>query len=97
MVYLISYDLNKIKNYPKLYDAINKLGNFIHPLDSLFLINTTLTCDKLVKIIGDAVDKNDTYLIMQVAQPSGGRLDEKYWKWINANLPIDVLDSLLSR
>lgn len=97
MVYLVSYDLNKIKDYKKLYEAISKLGNFIHPLDSLFLVNTSLTHAQLTKIIDDAVDKDDTYLVMRAYPPSGGRLDKKYWDWLNANFPVDALNSLLSR
>lgn len=85
-VYLISYDLNKTKDYPKLYEFISGFKNLIRPLDSVLIIDTPLTESQLNQMFNQVLDNDDTYLIIKVAHPSAGRLNQKYWDWLNAHL-----------
>lgn len=66
-VFIISYDLNKQKNYPALYEAIKAIGSWCHPVDSTWLVSTNSTAaavrDRVLKVI----DSDDALLVSRVA------------------------------
>lgn len=67
MKYLISYDLNKIKNYPRLYKALNDLrAESVHA--SLWGVETHLSIDQVYTKIDAATDRDDEILVFPAHQ-----------------------------
>jgi len=74
-----------MKNYPVLHDTIKKLGNCVRPLESFWLVDTSLTLLQLNDIILKAVDSDDCYYIVPIKETGVGRLlPDAPWAWINA-------------
>jgi len=88
-VYIISYDLNKQKNYPKLYDQIKSAGtNWCHPMDSTWLIVSDSTSSTIRDHIAKAMDQDDTLLVCKVAKGDSAwrGLSPQISAWLKANL-----------
>lgn len=89
MVYLISYDLHKMKNYPVLRKAIQSLGNCISPLESFWLVDTSMTLSQLNEVISKAVDSDDCFYIVPIKDVGVGKLlGTGTWDWIKLKLNI---------
>jgi hypothetical protein len=85
MVYLITYDLHRLKNYDFLHERIQKLGNCIRPLESFWLVDTSLDIHRLNDYIGASVDRDDNYYITTISNTGVGKLTTMDdWKWINS-------------
>jgi hypothetical protein len=85
MVYLITYDLNKIgQNYDGLYKAIKNLGSsWWHYLDSIWLVEiSNSSADQISDILIKEIDKNDYILVVRVLEDYGGWLKKEAWDWI---------------
>ncbi|THC39082.1 hypothetical protein C2862_24645 [Massilia sp. Mn16-1_5] len=88
-VYIISYDLNKQKNYPALYDAIKSAGtNWCHPMDSTWLVVSSATSSVIRDHIARAMDKDDSLLVCKVAKGDSAwrGLSQQVSDWLKANL-----------
>jgi len=84
MVYIITYDLNKPgQNYNELYEAIKKIGDWIHPLDSNWLVETDITARQISNRLKEKIDKNDSLLVIKVTKDHAGWLPDKVWNWLN--------------
>lgn len=83
MVYLITYDLHKIKNYAQLTDCLKKLGNCIHPLESFWLMDSKMSLIQLKDIIRSVVDADDEYYITTISNSGAGRLSQDSIDWID--------------
>lgn len=71
--YLITYDLNKHKDYPALYEAIKAISNiYCHPLDSTWFVVTNLDAiqirDRLMKVI----DNDDDLIVASMGKRDAG-------------------------
>lgn len=89
MVYMISYDLHDVKNYPKINAAIEALGNCRKPLFSLWIVDTALTIKQLNDYVSSTVDSDDNFLIMPVSGSGSGRVQhQEYWNWINSKFSL---------
>lgn len=87
--YIISYDLNKQKNYPKLYDAIKSAGtNWCHPMDSTWLVVSNATSASIRDHIAKAMDQDDSLLVCRVAPNDSAwrNLSPDVSNWLKANL-----------
>lgn len=88
MTYMISYDLNKPgKNYPELYDEIQSLGSWCHPVDSTWFVVSNADAvdirDKLMAV----VDKTDAVIVTQASAPAAwDGLASDVSEWLKANL-----------
>ncbi|MCA9751669.1 MAG: hypothetical protein KC591_05720 [Gemmatimonadetes bacterium] len=83
MVYLVSYDLNRPgQDYGGLYDAIKALGDWCHPLESTWLIDTTLGASPIAERLRANIDRNDSLLVIGVTQDYAGWLPKEVWEWI---------------
>lgn len=81
----ISYDLHKSgQDYADLYKAIKMCGQCIHPLDSFWLLKTTLTYDQVYDKISSYIDNND-YLIVGVLSSCKYKFNASDRKWIDDN------------
>lgn len=86
-VYIISYDLNKNKNYPALYDEIKKLGNWCHPLDSTWLVSTSLKAPAVRDRLRRAMDQDDALLVCKASVDAAWiNLHPKVSEWLKAKL-----------
>ena len=69
--YLISYDLNGTnKDYSSLFDEIEKINTApkCKPLESVWLIKSTLSAIDISKRIRSVVDKDDEFIILQISE-----------------------------
>lgn len=94
MVYLITYDLRKDKDYNRLYEGLtNSFKDYIRPLESVWLINSSLPIDSVDSIVRALVDANDLIYITAIKIAGTGVLQNmKDWDWIKRK--INPLDSL---
>lgn len=71
--YLITYDLNKHKDYPALYEAIMAISKiYCHPLDSTWFVVTDLNAiqirDRLIRVI----DNDDDLIVASMGTSDAG-------------------------
>ncbi len=89
MVYLITYDLNtEGKDYNALYDKIKSLGQWFHPLESVWFLKPTSISD--VNIISEqlrsTMDINDHVFVVEITQQRRqGWLPKTAWEWLRVN------------
>lgn len=69
MVYLVAYDLNSPgQNYQKVSVALETLSDRLcHFQKSVWLIRTDRTAQEVGEAIRAATDRNDEYLVIEVA------------------------------
>lgn len=83
-IFLISYGLQKpVKDYPDLYDAIKKIGDWAHALDSVWFVYTDMNLSQVNSAISKVVDSNDNYFVMPITGVAVGRLPKTIWDWLN--------------
>lgn len=64
-VQLISYALKKRgRNYDDLFEAITKLGKWWNCLDSVWMVNTSLTCSQIQEQLHRFVDEEDELVVL---------------------------------
>jgi len=87
-VYEISYDLNsKGQNYDELIKLIKSFGNWAHPLDSTWWIETyNKDSEDIYNVLDQALDSNDHIFITKITSDYYGYLPDKFWKWLKERL-----------
>ena len=89
MVYLITYDLNKIgKDYNSLYTALRQY-DYIRDkgLDSVWFVSTTWTAVQIYEHLRSHFDINDRIIITQMTLGTHqGWIHKDVWTWINTRL-----------
>lgn len=88
-VFIISYDLNKQKNYPKLYDQIKTAGSsWCHPVDSTWLVSSNSTSALIRDHIKKSMDQDDAVLVCKVALGDSAwtGMSPQVSEWLKANL-----------
>jgi hypothetical protein len=89
MVFLITYDLNKTKDYAQLYQALRTLGEWKRDsdLDSVWFVSTPLTATAIYERLRPHVDADDRFFITQLHNGThAGWLARTVWDWIEARL-----------
>lgn len=89
MVYLITYDLNKTKDYEKLFAAIKALGDWDKDptLTSVWFVSTTLSARTISDRLRAYMDSDDTLFITRLRLDEySGWLKKTLWPWISARL-----------
>lgn len=89
MVYLVTYDLNKLgKDYTSLYRALMRYEYTRDPgLDSVWFVSTTWTASQIYEHLRHHLDLNDRLFITQINRGTHqGWLNKNIWNWINARL-----------
>lgn len=80
MVYLITYDLNKNKNYAKMYEAIKSCSiDFWHFLDSVWIIKSNLSLEIVQGTINASKDGDDWFVVTPVTREIMGWLPQSEW------------------
>jgi hypothetical protein len=67
-LYLISYDLKKVKNYPRLYECLNG-WKAQRILESLWLANLKGPCTAIRDILTGHIDGDDELVVIEL--PAG--------------------------
>ena len=89
MTYLISYDLNKPgKDYAGVHKAIkdSSTGIWCKPLESLYIIRSTLTTKAIYERIKPHFDTGDRILVIEVTSTSHWYLDHDVADYLNEML-----------
>lgn len=88
MIYAVNYDLKEPdRDYKGLYSAIKGCGDWLHCLDSTWLVdteNTDLDAKGIWKRLEPHVDDNDRVLVIGVTRDYAGQLPKKAREWIKA-------------
>lgn len=82
--YLISYDLIKPESSPdyvRLINTIKTATNWAKPLESVWLVKTTLSSAQIRDELRKVTDANDKILVIEVTN-----------NWASFNLPKTVTD-----
>lgn len=85
---MVTYDLNKVKDYKKLYAAIAALGTTKRDsdLDSVWFVSTSHTPHQASEHIRKATDSDDTHFISRVRNGEcAGWMSKEVWTFIEAN------------
>ena len=91
MLYQISYDLkDENKDYTPLYAAIKKLGEWQHPLETVWYVKTDAPMSEVYyNLMGTIEQKSDKIIISAiVTQNVGGRAASEFWDWINKDMNV---------
>lgn len=84
--YLISYDLIRPESSPEYARLINLIKTAVFwakPLESVWLIKTTLSAMEVAQLLRQGVDSNDRFLVIDMGND-----------WAGFNLPNDVISWL---
>lgn len=85
--YLVSYDLMRPgKDYPNLIAHFKSYGNWAKPLESVWLIKSSLTAEQVRNAARTHMDGNDKIMVVDVTSRSAA--------W--ANLPQDASTWILN-
>jgi len=86
--YLITYDLLKPgQNYDELYEAIKKLGNWWHCLQSVWIIKTDSTAIQIRDALQSYCDSNDKLLVVRLSgEGAWTGFDSTCSSWLKTNL-----------
>lgn len=89
MVYLISYDINEqVYDYSELKERIKSLGNFQHPMNNLWFVNTSRhSADDIYDALKDFLHDRDHLFVISVAYDADrqGWMPRSFWKWYRSN------------
>lgn len=86
-VFVISYDLNKAgQDYKGLYQSIMSCGDWIHPLDSTWLVSTGKTAEQVYDVLAKNIDKNDKILIIKADKNWHASLSQEVYEWLRNHL-----------
>ena len=85
MVLMITYDLNKVKDYQKLYRAIEALGETKRDknLDSIWFVSTSYTPIQASEHLRNSTDGDDTHFVCKIKPGErAGWMGKDVWEWI---------------
>ncbi len=86
-IHLVSYDLRAPgRNYQNLHDYLDSFPSWAKPLESVWLIETTLTAAQLRDGAVKHIDTNDQIFVVEVTkQPAAWKnLATNVINWINS-------------
>ena len=87
-VHVISYDLNKQKNYERLFEAIRALGTWCHPVDSTWYVKSNYTSVQIRDHLTASIDSDDVLIVSEVSGVTAwsDSLSPAAKQWFIANL-----------
>lgn len=85
--YLITYDLKSSnKDYANLYALIKEMGEWQHPLDSVWLVKTWRRASDIYAILRQEKGEKDLLMVVRVELSDiQGWLSKSFWNWVNDN------------
>ncbi len=86
MIVLITYDLKQPgRNYTPLYEAIKSLGDWQHPLESVWFVRMDDNADleAVINRLKANADTNDLFFAVKITEKYQGWLPRSFWAWLN--------------
>lgn len=84
--FLITYDLKRPgHNYTWLYDAIKRLGDWQHPMESTWFVKVpySVTANDIYERIRPTMDQDDYLFVVEITNANYyGWLSRDFWPWI---------------
>lgn len=85
--FLITYDLKKVgQNYSELYNAIKSLGDWQHPMESVWLVavdSQFVFANDLYDKVKETIDENDSLFVVDItSQDRQGWMPKSLWEWL---------------
>jgi len=68
--FLITYDLIKTKDYPKLHEAIQSYSNWSHPLESVWIVISNRDAESIRNHIKQFMDADDKLFVTKLPNPA---------------------------
>jgi hypothetical protein len=86
-VYLITYDLKSVnKDYAELFSRIKELGEWQHPLDSVWLVRSVRNANSIYLSLREVMGEKDLAMVVKVELSDiQGWLPKSFWSWVNFN------------
>ena len=85
MVKLITYDLNYPgQNYENLYKAIKALGDYVHPMQNLWWVDTTLTSSEVRDKLTPLFDNGDKLFVADISGNWATNYSNSDTSWLKA-------------
>ena len=87
-VQLVAYDLRRPgQNYSRVIAAIEAIGEYRHPQESVWLVKTSLTSRQLFDVLAAYVDTNDALMVTEVSAMKWAisGVDRKSTDWLTTN------------
>lgn len=84
--FLITYDLKRPgQSYSELYKAIKDLGDWQHPLESMWMVKLrNSTAQNIYETLRPQIDENDLLFIVDITnQNCQGWLSKAVWRWLH--------------
>lgn len=83
--YIVSYDLKTPgRDYATLYSTVKSVGDWQHPLESVWIVWTPKDANELFNLIHPTMDVNDLLLITKIdPNDRQGWLPKTCWEWMN--------------
>ena len=83
--YIISYDLKSPgRDYSSLYSAIKSVGDWLHPIESMWIVWTIQDSNAIFNMLHPKMDVNDLLFISETnLQNRQGWLPKTSWEWMN--------------
>lgn len=82
-VFQIDYDLNELgQGYDGVHETIQQMGDFIHPLESTWMIDTEKSSSEIRDALKEVADSNDCLTIVKFDQPYSFYLNTSDKEWI---------------
>ena len=67
IAFLITYDLHRpAQNYPKIEEAIHKLGTWCHLQQSVWIVKTDSSSENLRDYLMDYIDSDDALFVTEL-------------------------------
>ncbi len=89
MILVVTYDLNKLKDYPRVYKAIGDLGATIRDpgLDSVWFVDTRYTFEQAKDNVIRSIDQDDRVFISKLHSGEyAGWLVQDVWNWLYSRI-----------
>lgn len=85
MLCLITYDLKLNRDYPKLDEAINRIGDCWHYLGSVCIVKSPYDPVEIAKYLKQYIDDDDSLLVVDISdQKRAGWLRQEAWDWFTS-------------
>lgn len=87
--YIVSYDLQRPgKDYSTLIEHLKSYPGWAKPLESVWLIKSSLGISDFTNQISIKIDQNDKLIVVEVTKKPVAwvNLDQEVINWINKNL-----------
>ncbi len=88
-IYIINYDLRKQRDYDTLYKTIRSYQNYVHVLDSMWMIVSEDGALSIRDHLAKTMDIDDGLIVAQVTgEAAWMKLSDDAFHWLKQNLAI---------